>query len=187
MRRLIIQSTILAGLMLTVSTPCFSWEQYDRARSSLDQLYTAIEQLRNTLGVNKVFRSGSSYDAIIAKASEVYSLDPSLVKAVIQVESNFDPFAISPKKAKGLMQLMDTTAIEMGVKDPFDAFQNVMGGSRYLATQLSRYGDLRLALAAYNAGPANVNKYGGIPPFGETLAYVDRVLKYYADYRASAD
>jgi soluble lytic murein transglycosylase-like protein len=126
-----------------------------------------------------------SYDDIILAAAEHHGLDPALVKAVIKAESGFDPYAVSPAGAKGLMQLMDGTAAGLGISDPFDPAQNVDGGTRYLRMMLDRFGDIALALAAYNAGPGAVQKYGGIPPYSETRVYVPRVIENYQHYRNS--
>jgi soluble lytic murein transglycosylase len=112
-------------------------------------------------------------------------VDPALVTAVAHVESGYDRLAVSPKGAQGLMQLMPDTARRFSVADPFDAAQNLSGGARYLATLLARYDDLSLALAAYNAGEAAVERHGRrIPPYPETQAYVPRVLSRYAELRA---
>ncbi len=124
--------------------------------------------------------SPSQFDALIEQASAKYGIDPQLVKSVIKVESNFDPGAVSHAGAKGLMQLMDATAAELGVEDSFDAAQNINGGVAYLAQQLRRFdGDVRLALAAYNAGPGAVARYQDVPPIAETQTYVQRVLSFY--------
>lgn len=119
-------------------------------------------------------------EANIRKAASKYKLDPNLIRAVIRQESNYNTRALSKAGAQGLMQIMPDTAKLLGLSDPWDIAQNIDGGSRYLRNQLDRFdGDARLALAAYNAGPDNVIKYGGIPPFAETKDYVTRVLEYY--------
>jgi len=116
-------------------------------------------------------------DPLIARAAAQYQLRPSLLRALIQAESNYNPRAVSPAGAQGLTQLMPGTAAGLGVTDPFDPAQNIFGGARYLRQQLDAFqGDERLALAAYNAGPGAVRRYHGIPPYPETQHYVTRVL-----------
>ena len=116
----------------------------------------------------------------IDEASLQYGVDPKLIQAVIRVESNFDPQAISPKGAQGLMQLMPQTARELQVFDPFSPRDNIVGGARYLRYLLDLFNqDVPLALAAYNAGPEKVNLYRGIPPYLETRSYVQKVLQVY--------
>jgi hypothetical protein len=113
----------------------------------------------------------------IADAAEKTGLDQRLLSSVIHAESNFQPRAISSKGALGLMQLMPATARELAVRDPFDPQQNVQAGARYLRQLLGQFGNLNLALAAYNAGPRRVNLYRGVPPFPETRAYIQRVRR----------
>ena len=122
------------------------------------------------------------YDTLIAEAAANDDVPAALVKAVIAAESAFDSQAVSRKGAQGLMQLMPDTAASVGVDNPFEPAQNVRGGTTYLRAMIDRYGDLGRALAAYNAGPSAVDRYGGIPPYRETRAYVDRVLTYYRRY-----
>ena len=115
----------------------------------------------------------------VQKAAEKYNLPPELIKAVIRAESNFEVRAVSPAGAQGLMQLMPATAKELGVINPFDIEQNIDGGARYLRIMLDQFGgSVRKALAAYNAGPGTVSKYGGRVPYPETRQYVQRVLRF---------
>jgi soluble lytic murein transglycosylase-like protein len=129
-------------------------------------------------------RMPEEYDDYIREAASLYQIPEALVRAVIRVESNFDPRAISHANAQGLMQLIPATAERMLVTDPFDARQNVLGGTRYLRVLANLFnGNLQLTLAAYNAGENAVIRYRGIPPYEETQAYVSRVLEYYNIYR----
>jgi soluble lytic murein transglycosylase len=124
------------------------------------------------------------YEGLIQQASEKFSVDPYLVKAVIKAESDFDYQAVSSKGAQGLMQLMPETADDMEVADPFNPEENILGGTRYLGLLLERYkNDKQLALAAYNAGPERVSEYKGVPPFTETREFIKRVMKYYKAYQ----
>jgi soluble lytic murein transglycosylase-like protein len=128
--------------------------------------------------------SNRDFDGLIAQTSRRLGVDPALVKAVVAAESDFEAEAVSHAGAQGLMQLMPQTAREMGVETPFEPVENLNGGVRYLRAMLDRYGDTRLALAAYNAGPKAVDRHDGIPPYPETQAYVERVLDFYRGYRA---
>ncbi|MEH7523811.1 lytic transglycosylase domain-containing protein, partial [Bacillus sp. JJ1503] len=128
--------------------------------------------------LTKLSGSGTdtTFDEIIEKASEHYRIPAKLLKSVIKQESNFNPSAISHAGASGLMQLMPETAKELGVKNVFDPQENVFGGAKYLRQMLNKYDEnIELALAAYNAGPGNVDKHGGIPPFKETINYVRKI------------
>ena len=120
-----------------------------------------------------------SLDQIFQEAAETYDVPVNLLKAIGKAESNFDPNVVSSAGACGVMQLMPKTAEYLGVKDSFDPEQNIMGGAKYIAQMLKKYnGDVKLSLAAYNAGSGNVAKYGGIPPFEETQHYVVKVTKF---------
>ncbi len=129
---------------------------------------------------------GNSYDEIIDGASRHTGLHRALIKAVIHAESGFNPKAVSPKGARGLMQLMPGTARDMGVGNSFSPHENIAGGSRYLAMLLKRFnGNTAYALAAYNAGMDNVDKHRGIPPFKETQNYVKTVMKLQDRYKVA--
>jgi soluble lytic murein transglycosylase-like protein len=126
----------------------------------------------------------SRYDAHILEAATLYQIPVELVRAVIKVESDFDPRAVSPADARGLMQLIPPTASRMLVTDVFDPRENIFGGTRYLRVLANMFnGDLELTLAGYNAGEGAVMRHGGIPPYAETVDYVARVLSYYRLYR----
>lgn len=126
------------------------------------------------------------FDAHIREAAELYQLPEPFIRAVMLVESNFHPDVVSVDGAMGLMQLMPSTAANMGVLDAFDPRQNVLGGTRFLRVLANRFnGDLVLTVAAYNAGERAVGKYGGVPPFAETRRYVQRVLSHYYRFRDS--
>jgi soluble lytic murein transglycosylase-like protein len=124
-------------------------------------------------------------DQLVQQNADIWQVDPALIKSVIANESSFDANAQSPVGAQGLMQLMPETAASLGVRNPFDPAQNVAGGTRYLRSLLDRFkGDTRLAVAAYNAGPGAVEKYGDVPPYAETQSYVKNVLGSLDQYRS---
>ena len=136
---------------------------------------------QNGTSFSSVFNSvqqGTNLDAIFQRASQTYGVSLNLLKAVAKAESDFDPTVVSTAGAQGIMQLMPGTAKSLGVSDPFDAEQNILGGAKYLSQLLRKYeGEETLAVPAYNAGTGNVKKYGGIPPFKETQKYVQKVMK----------
>lgn len=130
-------------------------------------------------GKQGVTVSNEEMNRIFEAASEKYQVPIALLKAVAKAESDFNPKEVSSSGAMGVMQLMPETAKGLGVSDPFDVEQNIMGGAKYLADKLAMYdGNVELALAAYNAGSGNVKKYGGVPPFTETQNYIKKVLAY---------
>jgi soluble lytic murein transglycosylase len=126
------------------------------------------------------------FDHIITKASKRHGVSFPLLKAIIKVESDFNPQAVSKKGAKGLMQLMPENISSLNVKDPFDPVQNIMGGAKYIRELLDRFdGEVQLSLAAYNAGPSLVGRYQRIPPFKETEEYIQKVMAHYYELRKS--
>ncbi|HEX8029815.1 MAG TPA: lytic transglycosylase domain-containing protein [Vicinamibacterales bacterium] len=129
-----------------------------------------------------------AYEDIIQEAAKTYEMDPDLIRAVMQAESSFHPYALSHAGAEGLMQLMPALSTEMGVSNAFDPRENIMGGVRYLKRLLDYHGgNLDLALASYNAGPGNVERYGGVPPFRETRNYVRTIKQLLAASKRAAD
>lgn len=138
-----------------------------------------IQSVRS--GSSRLSSEGSSdYHSIVHEKAANYDMDPSLIKAVIKTESNWNNRAVSRAGAKGLMQLMPGTAMDMNVRNPFDPEENIEGGTKYLKLLIEKFdGDLTLALAAYNAGPKTVEKFGYVPPITETRQYVKKVLSLY--------
>lgn len=157
--------------------------------SPVTDTFTSSSSSANTTAANAT-SSGSvsspkNLEEYFKEASETYGVDINLLKAIARQESNFNPSATSSAGAMGVMQLMPSTAKGLGVTNAYDAQQNIMGGAKLMAQNLKKYnGDVSLALAAYNAGGGNVDKYGGIPPFKETQNYVKKVLGYYQNPNA---
>jgi soluble lytic murein transglycosylase-like protein len=129
-------------------------------------------------------RTRTLIDRELSSNAKAYDLDPALVESVVANESGFNPNATSAAGAAGLMQLMPGTAASLGVRDRYDPAQNLRGGTRYLRSLLDRFGDVELALAAYNAGPGAVERYGGVPPYPQTQRYVRNVMARYRELRA---
>ena len=169
----------------------------DALRSALSSSGTVSRQPTSNADFSSFLKTDKNLEEIYAEASQTYGVSIDLLKAMTKQESNFDPNATSRSGAQGLMQLMPATAASLGVTDPFDArqnimggaglgvtdaydpYQNVMGGAKYIRQMLDKYnGNVSLALAAYNAGSNNVDKYGGIPPFAETQNYVAKITQY---------
>ncbi|HEX7480053.1 MAG TPA: lytic transglycosylase domain-containing protein [Polyangiales bacterium] len=150
-----------------------------------EQLAVSRGRLPATFGRRGDPDRARRYDPHIQEAAQLYQLPQAFIRAIVLVESNFYPDAVSQAGAVGLMQLMPDTAASMGVLDPFDPRQNVLGGTRYLRVLANKFnGDLVLTVAAYNAGETVVEKYRGVPPFSETRSYVRNVLHQYYAFRA---
>ena len=147
------------------------------------QKTTPVQEFQGILknGLNTI---KEDMDSIFEEASALYQIPSKLLRAVAKAESGFNPKAVSKAGAMGVMQLMPGTARSLGVSDPYNARQNILGGAKYLKQNLDRFGgDVSLALAAYNAGPGSVTKYGGIPPYKETQNYVKKIM---ADYTGNS-
>ncbi|WP_062352021.1 lytic transglycosylase domain-containing protein [Bacillus kwashiorkori] len=162
----LLEHLLLSGNNYSVSQPAkMNAQQIDRTAYPINHKYldnksSGFAQLSN----------------IVEEAASRYNLPVALINTVIKHESNFNQHAVSSAGASGYMQLMPSTAKSLGVKNIFDARENIMAGAKYLRSMLDRYGKIELALAAYNAGPGNVEKYNGIPPFRETQNYVTKIL-----------
>lgn len=138
---------------------------------------TKKENTNNNFSYSKQVK----FNDIIEKVSKKYNLSSELINSIIKTESNFNPNAVSEAGAVGLMQIMPKTAEHLGINDPLNPQENIEGGVKYLKEMLDRYKNIELALAAYNAGPSNVDKYNGIPPFKETEEYIKKVLKPFSN------
>jgi len=153
---------------------------------SFDKVIHQIEEVKKQSQEKLPSTKIDDHSSVLQEAAQKYDLDPKLIQAVIKNESNGNPAAISAKGAKGLMQLMDSTAKMLGVKDSFDVKENIMAGAKYLKDLLNQFdNDIRLALASYNAGPGSVRRYGGIPPYAETQNYVEKVMKTFNELKST--
>ena len=145
-------------------------------------------RVSTTIDSMKAVLPARAYDGIIREAAALYRVDAALIRSIMQTESAFDPFAVSPVGAMGLMQLMPDVARAFGVEHPFDPRENIMAGARLLRELLDQFhGNVKLAVAGYNAGPTAVDAYGGVPPFRETQGYVKKVTGLIAVARRAGD
>ncbi len=190
------QLFVLVTLLITLSIASPAWAdiyKYEDAQGVIHLTnvptesgvkYTLIMREKRVLLDRKLGYNISEYDDLIIKASERHKIEPALIKAIIKAESNFNHRAVSPKGARGLMQLMPATASSLQVQDSFHPENNIEGGVKYLRYLLNYFnGNLPLALAAYNAGENAVIRHRGVPPYRETQVYIQRVLTYLDKFR----
>lgn len=168
----IVAPATVENFTLNAPTSSFSQNNIKGVASSINTFTQKI--------TNNVLTTSADLDSYFKEAATTYGVDENLLRAIARTESNFNPSATSHAGAMGIMQMMPATAKECGVTDPYDARQSILGGAMYFSKLLDKYdGNKTLALAAYNAGPGNVDKYGGVPPFEETQNYVQKVMNYY--------
>ncbi len=176
---LVLGAATLAEAQIWVVTDADGRQRFTTQPERGARLFLRTRHSSTTIGTLPAVPYGTS----IASAAASHAVDPALVQAVIRVESNFDPGAISVDGAQGLMQLMPETAADLGVRNVWDPDENVRAGTAHLARLLEKFGDLELALAAYNAGEGAVERHGGVPPYPETQQYVQRVVRHYERLR----
>ena len=203
-QRILLDGTIERKSVLELKVNALT-EQAQKEQQAIEELMLALDELRqdnNTkeeevksmeIYIERLKQGQTStnvnhllsekIDKAIEKASQQHGVDKALIRAIIKQESNFNVTVVSHAGAQGLMQLMPGTAKLLGVQNVWDIEENIMGGTRYIKDQLNTFGDLRIALAAYNAGPNAVKKYNGVPPFRETQDYVKKVINYYNAFK----
>ncbi len=185
MVRGLLAAAVLLGAPTEVSAQAINW---DRAGGDMfGRSYEVGEASPETGDDPRLAPLSQPFGEAVAEAAERHGLDPKLLHALVMTESAYRPDAISPAGAAGLTQLMPGTALELAVKNRFDPAENLRGGADYLARQIIRFGDLRLALAAYNSGPARVARLGRVPDIAETRAYVVTVIDCYLALTAGRD
>jgi len=179
---------VLATMAVDVQAGIYSYEDKDGRvhitdRPPHDDYKLLLTSTKRRKGFKEPLGTGREYGRTIDGYAQTMGLPHPLLLAIIKTESNFNPQAVSPKGAKGLMQLMPGVCRDYGVTDPFDVEQNIRAGTGYFREMLGRFRDVTLALAAYNAGPGRVEQYNGVPPFDETRRYIQKVFWYYDYYR----
>ncbi len=176
-------STFLLFTFYLLLFTCNAWAGIHYYTDEKGQIYATYQEEGLAIETKE-----DGFDLFIKRLAEKHNLDPLLVKAVIKVESNFEVEALSRKGAQGLMQLMPQTARELRVKDVWDPHHNIEGGVKYLRKMFDKFNNnLSLSLAAYNAGPNKVKRYGGVPPYPETQRFVRKVISHYQYYKAQSN
>jgi len=188
--RLLLALTLLAVLPAVALADIYVWTDEEGVchftNVPTESKYKLFIKERDKIHLSSGLACRPELAGYIDEAARYYNIDCNLVKAVIKAESDFDHLAVSRAGAQGLMQLMPATAKEVQCRDTFDPRDNIHGGVKYLRKLLDIFGDVGLALAAYNAGPEAVVKHRGVPPYSETRTYVDRVLRYYSGFKSGS-
>ena len=179
----LVRSLFIAVMILGVALVSNGNNQMDMSPRILPKMHPLSQKEQHPPSVSGR-KTEHLYHMFIIQTASHYQVDPALIKAIIMAESGYNTKAISNRGAKGLMQLMPGTAQSLGVEDIFNPHQNITGGVQYFKQMVNRFnGDVKLALAAYNAGSRNVRNYNGVPPFKATHTYIKKVFKYYQIYK----